>query len=89
MLKVPHELITTESIKEWGYVPSAHNTFVNWNGVWIRKVGDAWEYGNPNNHTIDIEHPFIKHGEVKYLDELNDVQKTRGLERKDYTDKDA
>lgn len=77
MLIVPHELITEESIKDWGYVSSVHNAYVNWNGVWLRKIGNTWEFGNPNHHTIDESHPFIKQGEVKYMDELNTVQKTR------------
>lgn len=83
-IKVPHELITIELLKEWGYIPSKYNTYVNWNGVWVRQIDGDWEYGNPNYHTIDKEHPFIKHGVVNYLDELRNVQKKRGLENINY-----
>lgn len=83
MRSVPHLPITISRLKEWGYVPTSSGAYVNWNGVWLRDVGEKWEYGNPNWHTIDDLHPFIKAGNVEYLDDLSKIQ-TRGLEYKTY-----
>lgn len=76
-MKVPHALITEKLLFRWGYIRSGRH-FINWNGIWLRKVEGIWEYGNPNYPTIDENHPFIKRGEVEYLDELNAYQLKRG-----------
>ena len=92
---VPHEPITRELLYEWGYIRSGEY-LLNWNGIYVIENGDKWDYGSPGHYTIDEEHPFVKHGECTYLDELNDYQvkrSGRGLKhyneqmRHDYYDK--
>jgi len=72
-MKVPHKLITKELLFEFGYI-TCGEYFLNWNGIYVIKKGEIWEYGSPGHHTIDKEHPLIKHGEVQYLDELDAYQ---------------
>lgn len=86
MNNVPHKPIRKHLLREWGYIPTGEY-FVNWNGVYLRFIGGSWEYGNPNYHKVDATHPFIKKGEVKYMDELNNpsIQGDRGLEYKTYS----
>lgn len=69
-LKVPHKLITKELLFEWGHIVCG-DYLLNWNGIYLIEKGNKWDYGSPEYYTIDDKHPFIKYGEVEYLDELN------------------
>lgn len=87
-MKAPHVPITEDRLKEYGHIfNKKSNAYLNWNGVWLIKAENGWDYGWPNHYTIDEQHPFIKQGNVLDMDELDRFQEERfgrGLEYKTY-----